>query len=35
MMLGLQEATIMGRCTTIISPLEYPNHCVDGGVLEQ
>jgi hypothetical protein len=35
MMLGIQEAAIMGGCPTdVISPPESPELCVDGGVLE-
>jgi hypothetical protein len=34
-MLGLQATAIMGGCPTdVISPLEPPEPCVDGGVLE-
>ena len=33
--LELQEATIMGGCTKVISIPRYLDHCVDGMVLEQ
>ena len=33
--LELQEATIMGGCTKVISIPRYLEHCVDGMVLEQ
>jgi hypothetical protein len=34
-LLGLQEAAIMGGCSSdVISPPEPPELCVDGGVLE-
>jgi len=35
-MLGLQQATIMGGFKgNLISPLEWPEHCVNWGVLKQ
>lgn len=33
-LLRLQRAAIIGGCTDVISPLESPECCVDGGVLE-
>lgn len=33
-LLRLQEAAIMVACTNVISPLEYPECCDNGGVLE-
>ena len=33
-LIGLQETTIMGGCTDVISPPKSLEHHVDGGVLE-
>lgn len=30
-LLGLQEASFIGGCTNVISPLESLEYCVDGG----